>query len=206
MLDKIKGEIKDQVEDAIDSIENNERTPNTQNGLNDVTEELLEDPDATIELPMITPSRNSSRARNRPELNLHYDAERRFDENQMLDGMQPTSRLMIAKKVRVDRKNKEFSEDKRSQKKSQMMGIVRKYVKDNIIRVDGTATGSDFYPHNYTSGGVSLNNFDQVYTHSKVRDAGSNERLNLDSIINDETPHKFSMAKIQNSNQKFPAH
>ena len=56
------------------------------------------------------------------------------------------------------------------------MGIVRKYVHENIIRVDGTATGSDFYPHNFSGGGLPLNNYDAVYVASKVPESSSLER------------------------------
>ena len=86
LLEAVEDKLKEKVDEALDksSLENT-HTNKTPAELKDVTEELMEDADATIELPMITPSRGSSRQR--PDMSLHYDAERRFDENSKLDGM-----------------------------------------------------------------------------------------------------------------------
>ena len=160
ILEKVETKLKEKVEEAI--IEKSEHEKTQVEPTPEVKTEKT--PEQTVELPAITPSRVSSRASSRtgrkiPDMSLHLEAERRFEENAILDSLQPPSRLMVAKKVRVDRKNYEFSDDRKHQE-SNKMGIVRKYVHNNIIKVEGTATGSDFYPHNFSNGGVSLNNFD----------------------------------------------
>lgn len=133
--------MKEKVEEAIIEKSEQEKTPvEPTPEVQAETEENEKTPEQeqTVELPAITPSRVSSRASSRtarkiPDMSLHLEAGRRFEENAILDTLQPPSKLMVAKKIRVDRKNNEFSEDRRHQDNNKM-GIVRRYVHDNIIR------------------------------------------------------------------------